>query len=173
MKKLLLTSVICVFVVAQGIYQDKIRDVVDKITYNWDTEAEKLSSYEGLTEFCLDQTYRYATIDILKDIHHYDSLLYKKLVKAKRTSHNHEITQTMKEIEVFEEKYTTKNFVHFLKGDCDARKNIEEKSEALRKDSGEGSYDGQVYVLEVELGRYVHHITKRVDNIREHVHHLF
>ena len=37
---------------------------------------------------------------------------------------------------------------------------------------GGDSYDGQKYVLEVELGNYVHHITKIVDHIDKHIHHL-
>lgn len=149
-------------------------EVFDELTYKWDLEAEKLSTYEGLLEFCGNDDYRYSTIDILKSIHHYDSLLYKSLQQARRRDrHNHNINKTIKEIENFERNYTTKNFIHFLHGDCNKSTDLEKHSSELRKDSGEGSYDNQVYVLEVELGRYVHHVTKKVDHIRSLTHHLY
>lgn len=149
-------------------------EVFDKLTYQWDSEAERLSTYEGLLAFCSNDDYRYATIDILKGIHHYDSLLYKSLLQARRRDrNNHNINKTIKEIEDFERDYTTKNFIHFLHGDCNKSTSLEQHSSELRKGSGEGSYDNQVYVLEVELGRYVHHVTKKVDHIRRLTHHLF
>ncbi len=162
------------FLLLLGAHAQSTIEVFDELTYKWDLEAEKLSSYEGLLEFCNDDNYRYATIDILKGIHHYDSLLYKSLLQARRRDrHNHNINKTIKEIENFEREYTTKNFIHFLHGDCSKSTDLESHSSELRKDSGEGSYDNQVYVLEVELGRYVHHVTKKVDQIRNLTHHLY
>lgn len=157
-----------------GVNAQSSIEVFDELTYKWDEEAERLSTYEGLLAFCNDDNYRYATIDILKGIHHYDSLLYKSLIKARRKDrHNHSINKTIKEIENFERNYTTKNFIHFLHGDCNKSIELEKSSENLRRDSGEGSYDNQVYVLEVELGRFVHHITKKVDQIRNMTHHIY
>lgn len=163
-----------VAIVVLGANAQSTVEVFDDLTYKWDMEAEKLSSYEGLLEFCNNDDYRYATIDILKSIHHYDSLLYRSLLQARRKDrHNHNINKTIKEIENFERNYTTKNFIHFLHGDCNKSIDLEKHSSELRKDSGEGSYDNQVYVLEVELGRYVHHVTKKVDHIRSLTHHLY
>ena len=65
-----------------------------------------------------------------------------------------------------------KNFIHFLHEECVAQKDIEKNSKELKNDIGSESYDSQVYMLEIELGKFVKHITKRVDKIREHVHHL-
>lgn len=156
------------------IHGQKVSEVIDELTYAWDVEAEKLSAYEGLTEFCNNNEYRYKTIDLLREIHHYDSLLYKKLLNARRRSKNtREVERTLKDIEEFEAKYTTENFIHFLHGDCNESKDLERNSKDLRRDFGVGSYDNRIYVLEVELGRYVHHITKKIDQIREHVHHLY
>ena len=146
----------------------------DDLTFQWDLEAAKLSSYEGLIEFCNNDNYRYETIDILRGIHHYDSLIYESLLKARRKDrHNHSINKTIKEIESFENNYSTKSFIQFLRKDCKKSTDLEKNSDDLRKDSGEGSYDNQVYVLEVELGRYVHHITKKVDHIRNLTHHIY
>lgn len=162
------------FVITLSVYAQNTIEIFDDLTYQWDKEAEKLSTYDGLLEFCQNDDYRYATIDILRGIHHYDSVLYKNLkVAQRRDRHNHDINKTIKEIENFERNYTTKNFIHFLHGDCDRSTELEKQSTALRKDSGEGSYDNQVYVLEVELGRYVHHVTKKVDQIRNLTHHLY
>ena len=36
----------------------------------------------------------------------------------------------------------------------------------------EESYDGQVLVLEADLNKYVQHITRLMDHIEEHIHHL-
>ncbi len=172
MKKSWLVIILSLVIFSQG-FSQKIASKIDELTYAWDIEAEKLSGYEGLIEFCNNDEYRFSTIDLLKEIHHYDSLLYKTLLKAKRRHHNSEISRTLKDIEEFEKKYTTKNFIHFLHDDCNESKDLELHSATLRNDSGVGSYDNRVYVLEVELGRYVHHITKKIDQIREHVHHLY
>ena len=171
MRKLLGTTFF-ILVLFSG-FSQKVTEKIDELTYAWDTEAEKLSAYEGLVEFCQNDTYRYSTIDLIKEIHHYDSLLYKKLLKVSRRKQTHELSKTLKDIEEFESKYTTQNFIHFLHEDCNASNQIEKDSDGSRKDFGVGSYDNRVYVLEVELGRYVHHITKRIDRIRDHVHHLY
>ncbi|MEM9324580.1 MAG: hypothetical protein AAGA85_02950 [Bacteroidota bacterium] len=152
-----------------------ITTAIEDITTRWDEEAELLSTYEGLRTFCEDDQFRYAMIQTLRDIHKYDSILYGKLLDAQRYGYgNHRVDKTIKEIEKFEKKYTMKGFLIFLYQDCKASKSLEKNADDLRKDHGDGwSYDNQVYVLEVELGRYVHHITKRVDQIREHIHHLY
>ena len=172
-KKPLVLAILLMMVAFATMSQSTI-EAMDELTYKWDLEAETLSTYEGLLEFCVNEDYRFSTIDILKGIHHYDSILYTNLQKAHRKDrHNHQINKTIKQIENFEREYTTKNFIHFLHGDCNKSVDLEQHSSELRKDSGEGSYDNQVYVLEVELGRYVHHITKKVDQIRNLTHHLY
>ncbi len=172
-KPLFIASVFFAFFISTVGFGQRIDEQIDDLTYAWDVEAEKLSSYEGLIEFCQDKEYRFATINLFKEIHHLDSLLYDRLVTAsRRGSHDHEIQKTLRDIEEFESKYTTKNFVHFLHEECMESEDLELHSDDLRKDTGVGSYDNRVYILEVELGRYVHHVTKKIDQIREHVHHL-
>ena len=172
MKKYIL--LLATLVSIQSVSSQAITTAIDEVTTRWDEEAETLSTYEGLRYFCENKEYRYETIQILRDIHHYDSVLYSKLIDAQRLgNHDHVVKKTIKEIEEFEEKYSMKEFISFLRDDCKASKELEKEADNLRKDSGEGAYDNQVYVLEVELGRFVHHITKRVDQIREHVHHIY
>ena len=147
---------------AQETTNETLGQSIDKLTYRWDTEAEKLSSYEGLITFCDNESYRFEVIELLNDIHHFDSVLYQRLVKAQRFNHDKE----------FEGHYAMKELIHFLHQECIEKGKIEKNAKELRNDIGENSYDGQVYLIEVELNKYIKHITKKVDIIRKHVHHL-
>ncbi len=60
-----------------------------------------------------------------------------------------------------------KEFLTFLHEECNARAEIERNAKKTGEDK-----DGEAYILETELQKYVKHITKRIDGIREHVHHL-
>lgn len=165
------------FLISLAIYAQEsdpvtIGAAVDKITASWDKESKTLNNYEGLSQFCDDQEYRNQIINLLNDIHHYDSALYKKLVAAQRRKHDKEIEKTLEEIAKFEEKYSMKGFIHFLHEECKSQKDIEKHSKESKNDIGENSYDGQIYIIETELNKYIKHITKRVDNIQKHVHHL-
>lgn len=175
MKRIIL-SVFAVLAVcsvfAQEDDQKTLGTVIDDLTYEWDLEADNLNNYEGLSRFCVDKEYRLNVIDLLNDIHHYDSVLYDRLVKAARFNDDREINKTLKEIAKFEEEYSMKKFIHFLHEECIVRSDIEKNAEDLRNDIGSSSYDGQIYIVETELNKYIKHITRRMDHIREHVHHL-
>lgn len=145
---------------------------IDDLTFSWDLEADNLNSYDGLSKFCVDVDYRLEVIELLNEIHHYDSVLYDRLVKASRFNHDKEIEKTLKEIAKFEDKYSMKSFIHFLHEECNYRNDIEKNAKEAKNDIGENSYDGQIYIVETELNKYIKHVTKRVDHIREHVHHL-
>lgn len=145
---------------------------IDELTYQWDEEAVGLNNYPGLSRFCTSAEYRGEIITLLQDIHHYDSVLYNRLSTAARFNNDHEIKSTLKEIEKFEGDYDMKSFIHFLHEECELRNEIEHNAEELKNDIGANSYDGQIYIIETELNKYIKHITKRVDNIRKHVHHL-
>jgi alkyl hydroperoxide reductase subunit AhpF len=108
----------------------------------------------------------------MSEIHHFDSLLYEKALVAQSRSDDKEIKKLIKEIEGFEGKYSFRDFIHFLKEECDGLKKLEKNSKDLNTATGEESLDGQIYIIEVEMQRYVKHLTKRVDHIRKHVHHL-
>lgn len=152
--------------------QERLDDKIDDVTYEWDLEADKLATYEGLLLVCGDQEYRSKVISLLNDIHHLDSVLYDVLLKVSKTSDDKEVKKTLKDIQKFEEEYGTKQFVHFMNSECKASREIEKNSKDTRNQVGENSYSGQVYVLETELFKYVKHVTHRVDKIRLHVHHL-
>ena len=157
---------------AQETSNESLGKSIDKLTYRWDTEAEKLSSYDGLITFCDDESYRFEVIELLNDIHHFDSVLYQRLVKAQRFNHDKEIEKTLEDIKEFEGHYAMKDLIHFLHQECIEKGKIEKNAKELKNDIGENSYDGQIYLIEVELNKYIKHITKKVDIIRKHVHHL-
>ncbi len=150
----------------------EIKKKIDELTYGWDLEAVNLESYEGLGKFCSNAEYRYSIIDMLNEIHHYDSVLYERAKKASEVSNDKELIKLIKDIEKFEEDYSMKDFISFLRDECNARKSVEKDSENLKAEVAEESYDEQVYLIELECTKYIKHITTRVDKIRDHVHHL-
>ncbi len=152
--------------------EGRLDERIDEITYDWDLEADKLATYEGLLYVCSNQEYRTKIIQLLNDIHHLDSVLYDVLVDLSQRSSDKEIKKTLKDIKKFEEEYDTKSFVHFMSEECKAAKEIERDAKKTRSEVGANSYSGQVYILETELYNYVKHVTNRVDKIRQHVHHL-
>lgn len=137
------------------------------LTEAWDLEATKLSSYQGLSEFCVNQAYREEMIATLKGIHHYDSILYDIIAKKARFGGDAEMKKTLKDIERVESELSIRSFLVFLQEECKARKEIENNARKTGEDK-----DAEVYMLETELGKYVKQITKRIDTIRDHVHHL-
>ncbi|MBC6401045.1 MAG: hypothetical protein GDA51_08395 [Ekhidna sp.] len=177
MKKLIkiLIGVAFLFITISTFSQEeneRLDEKIDELTYGWDLEADKLSSYEGLTNLCSDGNYRNEIFQLLKDIHHYDTILYNVLTDLSKRSSDKEIAKTLRDIKKFEEDYGMKNFIHFMSEECKAMINIERDADDTRNEVGFTSYSGQVYILETELVKYVNHVTDRVDKIREHVHHL-
>ena len=137
------------------------------LTEAWDLEATKLSTYKGLSEFCVNQNYRNEMIATLKGIHHYDSVLYQIVAKAARFGGDDEMKKTLKDIERVESESSIRSFLVFLQEECNARKEIESSAKKTGEDK-----DGEIYMLETELAKYVKQITKRIDAIRDHIHHL-
>lgn len=147
--------------------QENVGQKIEELTTRWDSEAETLSSYEGLSRFCADQNYRGEMIETLNGIHHYDSVLYKTIEKKARFGGDAEMKKTLKDIEKIESTVSIKDFLRFLNEECGARNAIEKNAKKTGEDA-----DGEIYVLETELQRYVKQITKKIDLVREHVHHL-
>lgn len=152
--------------------EERLDEKIDQITYDWDLEADKLATYEGLGFICTNEEYRKTILSLLDDIHHYDTLLYGTLIKLSKTRNDREVKRSLKDIKKFEDEYNTKSFIHFMNEECHAMREIEKNSADTRNEVGQNSYSGQVYILETELIKYVHHVTARVDKIRQHVHHL-
>ncbi len=157
---------------AQVDENESLGKIIDDLTYAWDLESDELDDYAGMMKFCGQKEYRLEIIGMLQDIHHYDSVLLDKLNKAFRFSKDRELKRTLKDISKFEEEYSMKEFIAFLYDECQGISELEKNRDDLEDEIAQESYDGRRYVIETEMAKYIHHITKRVDLIREHVHHL-
>lgn len=146
--------------------------VFDDLVTRWDLLASDLGSYEGLNRYCTEKEYQDNVISILEDIHHYDSVLYDAIARKARFSNNSEMKKTLKQIEEFETEFKGPSFMKKLHDECVGRREIEKSRSETKNDIGMNSYDGQVMVLEADLHKYVIHITKLMDHIKDHVHHL-
>lgn len=141
---------------------------IDDLTIKWDKQAESLQKYSGMKYYCTSEKYRESTIDLLDRIHHYDTVLYNIVSEKYKDVKDKEATATLKDILTVETDYTTPNFKAFLKDECARFAEIEEKYD---KSSG-SPYFKEIEKLEKELAKYVINVTKRIDLIDEHVHHL-
>lgn len=141
---------------------------VDELTINWDNEAEKLQTYEGLGSFCGESVYRKKIIGMLDEIHHYDTLLYGIVTRKFANNKDPEAKATLDDIQTLESDYTTKSFRRFIHKECNTYNEIENN---LGREKGP-EYKEEVKALEDELKKYVIEITKQIDLIDEHIHHL-
>jgi len=144
----------------------------DDLTNKWYLVSGEIKTYEGLNRYCSDPAFRESIIQVLDEIHHYDSLLYTRVSQKARFSSNHEIKKVLEQIEEFEEKYKADSFFATLREECSEQRTVERHANATRNDIGSASYDNQVVVLEAHLNRYVNQITRLMDHIKEHIHHL-
>lgn len=150
-------------------------DLVDRfndLANRWALISYDIGTYNGLKKYCQDQAYRTHVIGILNDIHHYDSLLYDGIKEKSLSGTNHEIKKVLHQIEAFEEKYKASSFAKTLHGECSDQRSLERNYDELKNDIAANSYDSQAHVLEAHLHSYVKHITRLMDHINEHIHHL-
>ncbi|MEO9870964.1 hypothetical protein [Ekhidna sp.] len=170
MKSNILLLLLCLFSFA-SFSQEKEAEIVkaiDDLTLRWDSEAVKLQTYEGLGSFCGQSVYRKQIIGMLDEIHHYDTLLYGIVTRKFTKNGDKEAKATLDDIETLESDYTTKSFRRFIHQECNTYNDIE-KNLGAEKGS---EYKAEVKALEDELKKYVKEITKQIDVIDEHVHHL-
>lgn len=146
----------------------KIVKIIDDLRYAWDEEAEKLETYQGLGDFCRNSIYRNKIIGMLDDIHHYDTLLYGIVTRKFNANKDPEAKSTIDDIETLEVEYTTKSFRRFIHKECNTYNEIENNLGAAKG----SEYKKEVKELEIELKKYVIEITKQIDLIDEHIHHL-
>ncbi|GAB4229109.1 MAG: hypothetical protein Tsb0034_00630 [Ekhidna sp.] len=159
------------FLISLSVFSQESKEIIkiiDELRYSWDDEAEKLETYEGLGEFCGNSVYRKKIIGMLDDIHHYDTLLYGIVTRKFDKTEDAEAKATLDDIETLEVDYTTKSFRRFIHKECNTYNEIENN---LSREGGV-EYKKEVKTLEAELKKYVKEITKQIDIIDEHVHHL-
>lgn len=149
-----------------------IEDKYDRLTENWLEVSAELKNYAGLSTFCVSEEFRDYTTTILKEMHHYDSVVmdFLKEPGAEELIGHHEYKATLKEIGQFEEEYGIKSFMNFLRESCVTRNDLEKNKADLKNEVGMYSYDGQIVVLETDIHRFLKHIDKRVVSIDKHLH---
>lgn len=169
--KSILTITAILFATLTSFSQENEADIVkaiDDLTINWDNEAKTLQTYEGLGSFCGQSQYRKKIISMLDEIHHYDTLLYGIVTRKFNANGDKEAKATLDDIETLESDYTTRSFRKFIHQECNTYNDIEKNLGAAKGPE----YEEEVKALEAELKKYVVEITKQIDLIDEHVHHL-
>ncbi len=145
---------------------------LDETTFSWDLLGSELQTYEGLKKYCNDDKYKQEVLQTLEHLHHYDTIIYNVLVKKYRIHKSREIHKTLEEIKLFETEYSPQKFAKFLAAECKEERFIEHHKKETIHEIGAESYDGQIQILENQLFRYVKHVTKIVDHIKDNAHHL-
>lgn len=164
-----LTFLLMVLSMTIGYSQDEdIVRIIDDLTIKWDEGAEKLKTFDGLKDYCRIKPYRDKTVKLLNKIHHYDTVLYETVVAKFDTNQDPEAKATIEDIETLEIQYTTPLFLKFLRQECQVFNDLERNHNA----DGEEKYLENKKNLEEDLEKYVLGITRRIDLIDEHVHHL-
>ncbi len=164
----LLLLLFCSQIEAQDADQENIVEIIDDLTSQWEESATLLDSYDGLEDYCRNKVFRNEMKDLLNKIHHYDTVLYNIVIEKYNTDKNKEAKATIDDINTVEVEYTTLSFLKFLRTECGKFNDIEKN---YGKAGGE-IYEQEVEALEEELDKYIVNITRRIEIIDEHVHHL-
>ena len=167
MKSLTTLLLVLSFFVSQA-QETEIAKTIDALTIKWDKEAVELESYAGLGKFCSESRYRKEVISLLDEIHHYDTLLYGIVNRKFDANADAEAKATIDDINTLEVEYTTQAFKKFIHQECNSYNEIEKNLGAAKGKK----YEKEVDKLEKELIKYVEEVTKRIDLIDEHMHHL-
>lgn len=164
---------VCNCAFAQGKESDfsKIRENFEKIVENWDTQYSKeLSTVAGVGNYCNNKKYQTELEKTLISIHKYDSMLFFKLEEKYNESLDKKIEKILLEIKKVEKEYNSKNFIRTLKKECSNKREVDRDKK--NNDIGEASGDEEEILLELELKKYMNHITKSIDHLKAHMHYL-
>ena len=146
---------------------ENIVKVMDDLRANWDTRAAFLQSYGDLSNLCRNRDFRGDLIKLLDNIHHYDTTLYNTVKVNYSNSEDPEVKATLEDIEKLERDYATLGFKQFIRDECGEYNMVEN---SFGKEGEE--YEREKKRVEIELLKYVGSITRQIDLIDEHAHHL-
>ncbi len=146
----------------------------DLLVVAWENLSAELKTYSGLQSYCKSDEYKKSTIDILEQIHHYDTLILDVISSKEALAKldEKEKASTLKEIEKFESEYSVLAFIAKLTEECKYSREIEKEKKYSKTDIGANSYDGQILLLETDLSKFINHIDTRVEHIDDHIHKL-
>lgn len=160
------------FLFAQEENPQKIIEYFEKISKQWHTFNLELENFEGFKKYCGNKTYKSLINEIIRKVHHYDSIILKKINDPAYEMNQKERAKILKEVNMFETKYSMLKFLKTVKRECRERREIEHDKKNTKRDFADNSYDGQKIILESELYKYSRQITKRIDHINKYLHHL-
>ena len=154
--------------------QPSIEDYYDELTTDWVELSDVLKTYEGLSEFCVNQEFRDYSMSLLASIHHVDSIVldFLKEPATERVIGTHEYHATLKEIHKMEIEYSSWEFMNFLRESCLERKELEKNKRDQGPATAQSGFDGEILVLETSLNKYLKHVDKRVRNMGDHIHRI-
>ncbi len=168
MKKLAIALLVSLTFCATAQEEPKIVKVIDALTVQWDETAISLKDYYGIQNFCSSEKSRLETIDLLDEIHHWDTTLYFTVQEKYEGTQDAEAAATLEDIEKLETEYSTENFKAFILNECTMLKEIDDTFDKKTIKQ----YEKDIKKFEKELVKYLNSITYRIDIIDEHIHHL-
>lgn len=168
MRKLAILLLFICSLTAVGQQETNIVQVIDALTVQWDETAISLKDYQGIQNFCSSEKDRTETLDLLDQIHHWDTTLYFIVQEKYEGSKDAEAEATLEDIEKLETEYSTENFKAFILNECTMLKEIDDTFDKKTVKQ----YEKDIKKFEKELVKYLNSITYRIDIIDEHIHHL-
>jgi hypothetical protein len=163
--KYILTITLTLFMFNSFSQDTGLVEKLDELRNRWDAKAEEMKTFEGLAQYCKQSDFRIELTTMLNDIHHYDSVLFKTVKEKFNLSKDKEAKATIEDIEKLEMDYKTRSFQKFLRKEC-AQYNEAEQNKAF------GEYEQDRKRIEKELAAYIKEITRQIDLVDEHAHHL-
>jgi len=162
----ILTSVFLIANICMAQDSEIVR-IMDALRAEWDTKVQFLSSYDDLRNLCGNDSYRRDLVAVLNTIHHYDTTLYEAVMEKYTRTSDPVAKATLDDIEALEANYTTRSFMIFVRKECQEYKLTEN---GVSKEGTE--YEANRKRIEMELIKYLPEITRQIDLIDEHAHHL-
>lgn len=143
-----------------------------ELTHKWYLVSDKLVTYDGLSRYCIDPSFQAEVMEVLTEIHRYDSILYVSLAAIADESQDRKLKRALRKIGHFENKYNALALSMTLKSECYNQKQLERQYRKAKNYFGAHSFDNQVVLTEAYLKKNVDQIHKLMESIEDHVHHL-
>ena len=144
-----------------------IVEIMDYLRGDWDAKVAFIRTLEDLRNLCRNRSFRVDLIELLDEIHHYDTTLYNTVIAKYSYNSDPEARATLDDIEKLEVDYTTRSFKGFVHHECNEYNFVNNNFS-----KADPEYAEEKARVEVELNKYVNSITWQIDIIDEHAHHL-
>ncbi len=140
---------------------------------NWNQYVGQINDSRGLKNFCSNDDERHQIFELLDEIHYYHDQLELDLKKTKYNHSKRQIKRILKHMSRIDEKYHPMQFARFFREQCTEQSVVDKNSNHYETSFGPHTYDGKVYMQEVQVQRYLKRLTKSIDRIKEDVEHFY